>query len=92
MSQPWQALEQLDDVATSHLSWRLMLGDAFESHRELLVPIKDLAASLPVPGHVNESLEIIQVGVSSKATTTRQRSMCPSIGVTSSATNLASVD
>jgi len=39
-----------------------MLGDAFESHRELLVPIKDLAASLPVPGHVNESLEIIQVG------------------------------
>jgi hypothetical protein len=62
MSQPWQALEQLDDVATSHLSWRLMLGDAFESHRELLVPIKDLAASLPVPGHVNESLEIIQVG------------------------------
>jgi hypothetical protein len=62
MSQPWQALEQLDDVATSRLSWRLMLGDAFESHRELLVPIKDLAVSLPVPGNVNESLEIIQVG------------------------------
>jgi hypothetical protein len=62
MSQPWQALEQLDDVATSRLSWRLMLGDAFESHRELLVPIKDLAVSLPVPSNVNESLEIIQVG------------------------------
>ena len=39
MSQPWQALEQLNDVATSHLSWRLLLGDAFDSHRELLVPI-----------------------------------------------------
>ncbi len=39
MSQPWQALEQLNDVATSHLSWRLMLGEAFESHCDLLVPI-----------------------------------------------------
>lgn len=43
MSQPWQALEQLNDVATSHLSWRLLLGDSFETHRDLLVPIKDLA-------------------------------------------------
>ncbi len=41
MSQPWQALEQLNDVATSHLSWRLLLGDAFDSHCGLLLPIKD---------------------------------------------------
>jgi len=61
MSQPWQALEQLNDVATSHLSWRLLLGDAFDSHRELLVPIKDLAAALPVPGRPYEWLEIVEV-------------------------------
>lgn len=61
MSQPWQALEQLNDVATSHLSWRLLLGDAFDAHRELLVPIKDLAAALPVPGRPYEWLEIVEV-------------------------------
>lgn len=61
MSQPWQALEQLNDVATSHLSWRLLLGDAFDSHRELLVPIKDLAAALPVPGRPYEWMEIVEV-------------------------------
>jgi hypothetical protein len=61
MSQPWQALEQLNDVATSHLSWRLMLGEAFESHCDLLVPIKDLAAALPVPNRPYEWLEIVEV-------------------------------
>jgi len=61
MSQPWQALEQLNDVATSHLSWRLLLGDAFDSHCNLLVPTKDLAAALPVPGRPYECLEIVEV-------------------------------
>ena len=61
MSQPWQALEQLNDVATSHLSWRLMLGDAFDLHCDFLVPIKDLAAALPVPNRPYEWLEIVEV-------------------------------
>ncbi len=61
MSQPWQALERLNDVATSYLSWRLLLGDAFDSHRILLVPIKDLAAALPIPGRPYEWLEIVEV-------------------------------
>ncbi len=61
MSQPWQALENLDDVATSHLSWRLLLGDSFETHRGLLIPIKDQAAALPVRDRPYEWLEIIEV-------------------------------
>ena len=61
MSQHWQAIEQLDDVATSHLSWRLLLGDAFDLHYDLLVPIKGLAASLPIPGRPHEWLEIVEV-------------------------------
>ena len=58
LSQPWQALESLNDVATSHLSWRLLLGDSFDSNRELLVPINELAAALPVPGRPYEWLEV----------------------------------
>lgn len=58
MSQPWQALESLNDVATSHLSWRLLLGDSFDSNRDLLVPINELAAALPVPGRPYEWLEV----------------------------------
>lgn len=61
MSQPWQVLEALNDVATSHLSWRLLFGEAFESHRDLLVPIKQLAAALPVQGRPYEWLEIVEV-------------------------------
>jgi len=61
MSQPWHALEKLNDVATSHLSWRLLLGDAFDSCCDLLVPIKDLAAVLPVPNRPYEWLEIVEV-------------------------------
>jgi hypothetical protein len=59
MSQPWQAIEQLDDVATSHLSWRLLL--AFDLHYDLLVPIKGLAALLPISGRPHEWLEIVEV-------------------------------
>ena len=58
MSQPWQALETLNDVATSHLSWRLLLGDSFDCNRDLLVPINELAAALPVPGRPYEWLEV----------------------------------
>jgi hypothetical protein len=58
MSQLWQALESLNDVATSHLSWRLLLGDSFDCNRDLLVPIKELAAALPVPGRPYEWLEV----------------------------------
>lgn len=61
MSQPWLALEQLNDVATSRLSWQLLLSDAFESHSDLLVPIKDLAAALPVRDRPYEWLEIVEV-------------------------------
>jgi hypothetical protein len=61
MSQPWQALESLNDVATSHLSWRLLLGDSFDCNRDLLVPIKELAAALPVPGRPYEWLEVSEV-------------------------------
>jgi hypothetical protein len=61
MSQPWQTLEKLDDVATSHLSWRLMLGDSFERYQDLLVPIKELAAALPVPDRPYEWLEVVEV-------------------------------
>ncbi len=61
MSQPWQALERLNDVATSHLSWRLLLGDAFDSHCDLLLPIRDLAKALPVPNRPYEWLEIVEV-------------------------------
>jgi hypothetical protein len=58
MSQLWQALEALNDVATSHLSWRLLLGESFEENRDLLVPINELAAALPVPNRPYEWLEI----------------------------------
>lgn len=61
MSPLWRALEKLNDVATSHLSWRLMLGDAFETHRDFLVPTKDLAAAIAVPGRPYEWLEIVEV-------------------------------
>jgi hypothetical protein len=58
MSQLWHALEKLNDVTTSHLSWRLLLGDDFESNRELLMPIEKLAAALPVPDRPYEWLEV----------------------------------
>jgi hypothetical protein len=61
MNQLWRALEQLNDVATSNFSWRLMLGDAFDSHCDLLVPIKSLAAALPVPNRPHEWLEVVEV-------------------------------
>jgi hypothetical protein len=61
MCQPWQALEKLDDVATSHLSWRLLLGEAYEGNRDLLVPIQQLAAALPVHGRPYEWLEVVEV-------------------------------
>ena len=37
------------------------MGDAFDSHRNFLVPIKDSAAALPVPGRPYEWLEIVEV-------------------------------
>ena len=60
MCQPWRSLEQLDDVATSHLSWRLLLADAYESNRDFLLPIQQLAAGLPVPGRPYEWLEVCE--------------------------------
>ncbi len=91
MSQPWQALEQLNDVATSHLSWRLLLGDAFDSHCGLLLPIKDLAKALPVPNRPYEWLEIVEVedGVF-EGYNEKTRSTCQSIAATSFATSSAS--
>jgi len=61
MCQPWRALEKLDDVATSRLSWRLLLGEAYEGNRDLLLPIQQLAAALPVPGRPYEWLEVCEV-------------------------------
>jgi hypothetical protein len=61
MNQPWRALETLNDVATSHLSWKLLLGDTFVMYQHLLTPIKELAAALPVPGRPYEWLEVVQV-------------------------------
>jgi hypothetical protein len=61
MSQPWLALESLGDVATSFRSWRLLLADEFERHRGLLVPTRELAAALPVPGRPYEWLKICQI-------------------------------
>ena len=61
MSQPWQALETLDDVATSRLSWQLLLGDELDRYWDFLVPIKQTAAVLPVAGRPYEWLEVCEV-------------------------------
>lgn len=60
MCQPWRALETLDDVAASHVSWRLLLGDSYEQIRNFLLPIQQLAAALPVPGRPYEWLEVCE--------------------------------
>ncbi len=61
MSQLWRSLERLDDVATSSLSWRLMLGESLDACRDFLVPINSLSASLPVPDRPYEWLGIVEV-------------------------------
>lgn len=61
MCQLWRALESLDDIATSHLSWQLWLGDSFSNHRDWLQPTGPLAAALPVAGRPYEWLEVCEV-------------------------------
>ncbi len=61
MSQLWRSLERLDDVATSSLSWRLLLGESLDAYRDFLVPIHSLSSSLPVPDRPYEWLEIVEV-------------------------------
>ncbi len=61
MTRLWQALERIDDVATSYASWRLMLGDEYDQYCDLLTPMNQFAKSLPVPGRPYQSIEIIEV-------------------------------
>jgi hypothetical protein len=61
MSQLWHAFEKLDDVTTSLLSWRLLLGDDFEANRDLLMATDKLAAAVPVPGRPYEWLQVREI-------------------------------
>ncbi len=90
MSQPWQALEQLNDVATSHLSWRQLLGDTFDSHCDLSCRSKTSLRHCQFPIVRTSGWKLSRSRmVSSKATTRRPRSTFRSIDATSFATSSA---